>query len=173
MRLRTKLIPFIISAGLCFSLVADAKTVKIPKWIFGFTFGASVAVHRAQCKALKGTWNYKFDLCEDPRLVGFPECNTPESFHILANGRNNEYEDGTTSSSFSFAVPSSVACSNKWLEWAHYSFGEPSCKNDTGFWWEHKNNYYIEYIQINPRLMFTFIWFHKTTSTAGWPVCDD
>ena len=168
----TKLTALIISAGLCFSLVADAKTVKIPKWIFGFTFGAPVAVHRAQCKALKGTWNYNFDNCENPRLVGLiPECNLTGLGKTIAGGSNNEYEDGTTSSSFSFTVPSSVACSNKWLEWAHYSFGEPSCKKDTGFWWEHKNNYYIEYINIKPEL--AFIWFHKTTDKTGWPVCDD
>ena len=161
----------IISAGLCFSLVADAKAVKIPQWIFGFTFGAPVAVQRAQCKALKGTWNYKFDVCEDLRLVGFdPECDTS------ASGKRIEFEDGTVGNTFSFLTfGSNVTCGNKWLEWAHVTFGEPSCKNDEGdkFWWERSALPYDEVVGI---MIFksggTSVWFYKTTHTDG-VVCDD
>jgi hypothetical protein len=146
MRFRTKLTSLIISAGLCFSLVADAKPVKIPQWIFGFTFGAPVAVHRAQCKALKGMWDYVSDMCINPQLVGLgPECNVKGS-RIIVQGSNIKLEDGAISSQFSFhhsfAYPGEpAACANKWLEWAHTTFGEPSCKIDmTQFWWENRGS---------------------------------
>jgi len=174
-----KLTALIISAGLCFSLVADAKTVKIPQWIFGFTFGAPVAVQRAQCKALKGTWNYIWDKCENPRLVGFgPEC-VPGT--LIVRGSNYEYEDGTISSQFSFhhsfAYPGEpAACANKWLEWAHATFGEPSCKDDiTQFWWVRRSS---PYEAINIKILgfdsgnSVFVFFIRQSNNYG-SVCDD
>lgn len=181
MNIRTKLTALIILAGLCFSLVSDAKTVKIPQWIFGFTFGAPVAVHRAQCKSLKGTWNYIWDKCENPHLVGLgPECNV-KGLAISASGLNRQHEDGTIISQFSFhhsfAYPGEpAACANKWLEWAHATFGEPSCKCDiTQFWWERRNGPYDSInIQIhgNDSGNSVFVFFIRQSNNYG-SVCDD
>lgn len=136
MRLRTKLTALIISAGLCFSLVADAKTVKIPKWIFGFTFGASVAVHRAQCKALKGTWNYEnsdeyHHNCDKPQAGPGPECAKSCNRVWAERGGpvlGNEYY--TLNFMHHMWGIEDRSCYNNWLDWAHATFGEPYIYDD-------------------------------------------
>ena len=129
----------IISAGLCFSLVADAKAVKIPQWIFGFTFDAPVTVRRAQCKALKGMWNYGSDMCINPQLTGLgSECSKLDVFVGFVSGNTLP---GMRQDRLWFLYPEDqsrkelLACHNKWLEWAHSSFGEPEKKDLYNCWW--------------------------------------
>ena len=166
--MNTKLTALMGAAVLCFAMVADAKTVEIPAQIFGFTFGASKDTQRSQCKALKGIWDYQWDMCENPLLELGPECyNLRVSVGFdTAKAENGARHDrlwfrylGPEDSGSSFHY-----CHNKWLEWAHDSFGEPSKKDKNDFWWF--NQGFTESVNINNGWWGSnsmWVWFSKTT----------
>ena len=139
----TKLTVLIISAGLCFSLVADAKAVKIPQWIFGFTFGAPVAVHRAQCKALKGMWDYENSneyhySCHRPQAGPDLECARSCNYVRVdygSSGPSHRYETYQVSFLHHMWGTEDLSCYNNWLEWAHSVFGEPLKLDNEYFIW--------------------------------------
>ena len=175
-----KLTALIISAGLCFSLVSDAKTIKIPQWIFGFTFDAPVTVRRAQCKALKGMWNYGSDMCINPQLTGLgSECSKLDVFVGFVSGNTLP---GMRQDRLWFLYPEDqsrkelLACHNKWLEWAHSSFGEPEKKDLYNCWWSKDSETDSPWADTIPkndvvhvRAPYSdkgmWVWFSKSTHT--------